>query len=528
MREKLRGALQEAAGSAVEFELRRHRTDEFTARGEYSSNLAFVLAAKIKSTPQMVAERLQSDFLLPGVDCITSKGFLNFRMNDETLHESLTRAVNEGENYGASEALKGQRINVEFVSADPTGPLQLAHGRIAVTGDALCRLLALAGADVTREYFLNDTESSSKLRLLGESVAAHYNRVFGREEEMPEGALDDAFVREVAAQIAARDGNSFLLRPDAERISVFAHEAREAAVESQKQTLRALGVAFDVWTSESALSGDGRVAAIVARLQKAGHLSEKEGALWLKTSAFGDEADRALQRANGQYTYLASDIAYHAYRFERGFDQLVNIWTVEHEQYLARTHAALLAADYPAQNLNVLVCENTQLTRDGAAQDGEREFLLNDALEEVDAQALRFLWLLPEWNEFAAIELDVAQRDDESNPSYAARLLPSRLKTLERQENAAGQAETGAVQWNEAERQLARLVALWPGEAAQAAHERRPQRVARFVVELSGVVRQLLVQARPDRNPSAELLRAGHVVAVNALRVLGIEAREQF
>lgn len=523
MRRELKEALLALANEVAEFEIRRHKTTEFTARGEYSSNIAFVLAAKIKNNPHTIAQRLQSGFLLRGVDCTMSKGFLNFRMNDETLQNSLARALSEGDRYGSSSVLKGQRINVEFVSADPTGPLHLAHGRIAVAGDALCNLLALAGGDVTREYFLNDNEKSSKLRLLGESVAAHYNRSFGRDEEAPEGMLDDVFVRGVAARLAKHNGESFFLRSKADRLAVFAHEAREAAVENQKETLRTLGVAFDVWTSESLLSGEGRIAAILERLEKAGYLYEKDGALWLKTTAFGDEADRTLRRANGEYTYLASDIAYHAYRFERGFNQLVNIWTAQHEQYLARTRAALSAADYPADNLQVLVCENTQLLRDGAASDGE--LTLNDALKEVDHVSLRFLWLLPEWNEPVSIDLDNARRDDESNPAYAARLLPSRLKTLE---NAAAALPDGDAPWNEAERQLARLVALWPDEAAQAAQERRPQRVARFVLELADVVRRLLTEMRPSRNTSVELLRAGHVVAVNALRALGMEARDQF
>ena len=524
MRRELKEVLLALAGDTVEFEIRRHWASEFTARGEYSSNIALVLAAKIKDNPHRIAEKLASGFLLKGVDCVASKGFLNFRMNDETLHSSLTRALSEGNRYGASDVLKGQRINVEFVSADPTGPLHLAHGRIAVAGDALCNLLALAGADVTREYFLNDNEKSSKLRLLGESVAAHYNRSFGRDAEAPEGLLDDVFVRAVAARLAKHNGESLFLREKDERLAVFVHEAREAAVENQKETLRALGVTFDIWTSESSLSGEGRIASMLERLDKAGYLYEKDGTLWLKTTAFGDEADRTLRRANGQYTYLASDIAYHAYRFERGFDQLVNIWTAQHEQYLARTHAALSAAGYPADNLHVLVCENTQLSRDGATSDSE--LTLGDALKEVDGISLRFLWLLPEWNEFVGIELDSARRDDESNPAYAARLLPSRLKTLENA--AAALPDGGAAQWNEAERQLARLVALWPDEAAQAAQEHRPQRVARFVLELADVVRRLLTEMRPSRNTSVELLRGGHVVAVNALRALGMEARDQF
>jgi arginyl-tRNA synthetase len=527
MRENLRTFLSELGGGQIEFEIRRHAPHDFAARGEYSSNLALVLAAQVGSTPDAIAAQLQSKFSMPGVVCTAQKGFLNFRMNDEELHEYVDRALDEGERYGGSTADAGRRVNVEFVSADPSGPLHLAHGRIAVTGDALCRLLSFSGADVTREYFLNDDETSAKMRLLGESVAAHYNRRFGRDEEMPEGALEDAFVQNVAQSIAAREGNALLLKPDAERISTFAHAAREAAVESQRQTLRALNVHFDVWNSESALMRDNRLQSVAARLQNAGHAYEQNGALWLKSTAFGDEADRPLRRKSGEWTYLASDIAYHAFRFERGFDLLINIWTSQHEQYVARTRAALEAADYPAQNLEVVVCEDTQILRDGTAQ---RDLLLDDALEIVEAENLRFLWLLSPWDEVSKIELETARRDDESNPAYTARLLPARLNTLlrEAESRVPGELQSPSQEWSDSQRQLARLVALWPDEAKLAAQERRPQRVARFVLELAEATQQMLSASRPGGSTPTSLLRAAHIVATNALRLLGMKPSNQF
>lgn len=535
MREILRAALEAcvktSTGSEIGFELRRQSPQNFPTRGEYSSNIALALAAKIQSTPAAVTGDLvqQLQQKLENIDCVAAQGFLNFRMNDDSLHTSITRALTEKERYGASSKLAGRRINVEFVSADPTGPLHLHHARIAVAGDALCRLLALQSADVTREYFLNDIETSSKMRLLGESVAAFYEREFGRDQELPEGALDDDFVHQVAAQIAAREGNQFLLRPDAERLAVFAHEAREAAVESQKKTLRALNVSFDVWSSESALYGDGRVASILEKLQNSGHVYESGGALWLRTTSFGDEADRPLRRKSGEFTYLASDIAYHAYRFEHGFDLLLNLWTSQHEQYLSRTCAALRATDYPVEKLEVLTCESTRLLRDGnAVGDGDSAAVLEVALEEIEAENLRFLLLLADWNEVALIEIETASSDDESNPAYAARLLPSRLSTLIGQSEALGDESNASGEWTNSERQLARFVALWPDEIASAISERRPQHIARFVLEMADATRELLSAARPDRSTPVGLLRAAHITAGNALRALGIEPRDNF
>jgi arginyl-tRNA synthetase len=527
MRETLRATLQKIGDEKTSFEIRRHAPKEFEKRGEYSSNIALALAAQGGSTPDAVAAQLQHQFSWPGVICTATKGFLNFRMNDETLHQFVERALDEGERYGGSTPAAGQRVNVEFVSADPSGPLHLVHGRIAVAGDALCRVLSFSGADVTREYFLNDDETSAKMRLLGESVAAHYNRSFGRDEEMPEGALQDAFVKNVAQSIAEREGNALLLRPETERISTFAHAAREAAVESQRQTLRALNVHFDVWNSESALLRDNRLQSVATRLQNAGHAYEQGGTLWLKSTAFGDEADRPLRRQGGEWTYLASDIAYHAFRFERGFDLLINVWTSQHEQYVARTRAALEAAAYPAQNLEVVVCEETQLLRDGAAQ---RELLLDDALEIIEAENLRFLWLLSPWDEVSKIEIETARRDDESNPAYAARLLPARLNALlrEAENRVPGELQSPPQEWSEPQRQLARLVALWPDEAALAAEERRPQRVARFALELAEATQQMLSASRPAGSTPAPLLRAAHITATNALRILGMKPTDKF
>jgi arginyl-tRNA synthetase len=289
--------------------------------------------------------------------------------------------------------------------------------------------------------------------------------------------------------------------------------------------LRALNVHFDVWNSESALIRDNRLQSAATRLQNAGHAYEQDGALWLKSTAFGDEADRPLRRKSGEWTYLASDIAYHAFRFERGFDLLINIWTSQHEQYVARTRAALEAAAYPAQNLEVVVCEDAQLLRDGIAQ---RELLLDDALEIIEAENLRFLWLLSPWDEVSKIELETARRDDESNPAYAARLLPARLNVLlrEAESRVPGELQSPPQEWNDLQRQLARLVALWPDEALLAAQERRPQRVARFVLELAEATQQMLSASRPNGSTPAPLLRAAHIVATNALRVLGMKPKD--
>jgi arginyl-tRNA synthetase len=447
-------------------------------------------------------------------------------MSDEALQKSIERALREGRDYGSNTSLAGKRTNLEFVSADPTGPLDLQHGRIAATGDALCRLLEACGASVTREYFLNDSEGSSKLRLLGESVSALYLENFGHSSSAPEGIVRDAFTRGVARELGERRGNELLLVPDAERIAVCTHEAREAAVTQHRQTLKRFGTHFDVWTSESALRRDRLVDSMIDKLRAAGHAYEKNGVLWLKSTAFGDEADRPLVRGGSDYTYLAADIAYHAYRFERDFELLINIWTAQHQQYVARTQAALRAAGFETQRLEVLLCGDAVALRDGEPwQIEEREPSLSEALEEFDADNLRLLLLLGEYSEPVRIEREVALRDDESNPAYALRLLPSRLNTLLRQSQAQPETQNPV---SGTESHLARLVALWPDEVETAARERRPQRIARFLLEMGEATRSLLSSTRPESNLSTDVLRAASVVTENGLRMLGVEPRTNF
>ncbi len=538
-------------------------------RGEFSSNIALALAARVGIAPRELAQRLApraAACLGWTGDVTAANGFLNFGMNDEFLHSQIGRAMEGGERWGAGAALAATRILVEFVSAEPNGPLPLGAARIAALGDALCRILALQGADVTREFYLNDDASNSKMRLLGESVAAHYGAAFGHDIEPPEGALDDAFVRGVAAGIARDEGDIHLRLPENERTAAFARRALQAAVARQKQTLHDFGVNFDVWTSEQALRDEGRVEATLNTLRERGHLFERDGAQWLRTSAFGDEADRPLLRPTpdapaGKPTYLASDIAYHAFKMERGFDRIINIWTVEHRAYVGRTHAALRAAGCDAERVEVVLCEGVRWLRDGTPVQRGRDggaFTLDEALAELDRDTLRFWLLLRDWDAVAQVDDELASRDDEINPAYAARLVPARLSTMlgelearAASESASETANVGSATplWSEEERNLARLVALWPDTVETAALRREPQRVAHFLSAIAATVRALLAASRPDSaNASAgaaaqaeegpqrtqsqkakleariELLCAARVTAVNALRALGMEA----
>lgn len=508
--------------------------------GEWTSNAPFQIARICGRDAVQIGHTLGACLAPHFAGRIeVAAGRLNFHMNDDFLRETFDRSEREGAHFGAGEALAGQRILVEFVSADPTGPLSFVSGRHAALGEAMCRLLENQGARVTREFYLNDATSSSKIRALGEGVAHWYLEAFGRASGAIERDANEPFVRGIAAELARRDGAKWLDASEEERLAAGSQAALESAVAAQKATLERFGVRFDQWVSETDLARQGRVELTLERLREQGFTYERDGALWLQTSRFGDESDRVLTRSNGAPTYFAGDIAYHIWKGERGFERIITLWGAEHRPYIARTQAALEAAGCDGARYEFLICEGAVLQRDGATLrlgSGGGALLLDEEVAEIGADALKFGFLRVETSKVAAIELEIARRDDETNPAYAAQLLPSRLARLARE--AQGQiaaspsvAEEPEIAWSAGERELARLVALWPDEAAEAASRREPARVARFVAEMSAATRILLQKSPPSTAPlpqRLQLLRAAGNAALSALKMLGIEGREKF
>ena len=510
--------------------------------GEFSSNAPLQAARELRQSPAQIGQTLLKR-LSPAFDGRIQMvaGHLNFFMSDNSIVEALERAAREGAHYGSGDALNGQRILVEYVSSDPTGPLPFAAGRRAVIGEAICRLLEDQGARVTREFYLNDATTSSKNRLLGEGVAAYYLKAFGQNASAPDGAFDNAFVRAVAAELARRDGAKWLDVSPMQRLAACSAAALEAAIESQRATMEQLGTRFDAWVSETSMLSDGRVAAAIELLQSRGQTYQNAGALWLKTSDFGDESDRVLQRGDGSPTYFAGDIAYHLSKVERDFNAVINVWNATHELYVKRTLAALRAAGAPVEKFEFIIVGGANLKRDGVPLRlglSGSEILMNEELGELDGDRLKWFFARTPSEKTAEIDIETAARDDETNPAYAVQLLPSRLARLTREAqgrtNAASanaKIEASEIEWSAGERELARLVALWPDTAHAATARRSPALVANFALEMAHATRDLLSATAPAAAPNAlrlELLRAAGFVAAAALKTLGIEARDRF
>jgi len=463
---------------------------------------------------------------LPHYKITIQNNYLNFSMNDSLLQSQIDEALQQGANFGAQDQWSGRRISVEFVSADPIGALSARRGRIAVCGDALCRLLKWQGASVTREYLINDDESTSRLNLLGESILAQYSALFGKESKPPEGALDTPFVREVAQQIAERDGNRYLMEPEDEAAKTFAGDACRRAIRSHQRSLEALDVHFDLWVYETALISEGRLKTATDLLQEHDAIYERDGITWIATSKWGDETDRSLTRKSGAPTYLASDIAYHLYRFERGYDTLINIWGDEHEQYVGRTQAALAAVGFDPDRIKVLLCASLHWARDGVnLPENESPTSTDEALTLFDTTTFRLALLLQEMDQPAVLDRELLSRDDQSNPVYQLLLLPARLANLQRE--AEAQNTEKASEWNEAETALARWIALWNETVETATAQLAPHRIAAYLQEGAKLTEKLLAAHRPDQSLDGKLLKAASQVTANGFEILGVNAAEK-
>lgn len=500
--------------------------------GEYTSNFPLQQAKKRGQTPAQIGQTAR-ERLGPfwSGHIVLEQGRLQFHMSDDTFLLELERATREGAHYGASNFLAGQRILVEYVSSDPTGPLPFGAGRHAAWGEALCRLLESAGARVSREFYLNDQTSSSKLRALGESVANAYSSAFGRNT-----GLSTAFARTLGGEWARHEGARWLQESPEDRLEAATNFALERAVELQRTSLERFGTHFDSWVKESDLERNGQIERVLAQLTERGLTFTRDGALWLRTTEFGDDADRVLRRASGRATYFAADIAYHSWKAERGFDHVLNVWSAGHGPYIPRTKAALRAAGLDESKFEFLTVEEAALERDGLPIRlglGGGPLVLDEEVEEIGSDALHWFFVAKPASKVAAVDLEITTRDDESNPAYAAQLLPSRLATMRRalEGRLSSTAPGDEDAWNPGERELARLVALWPDCLENAAKDRAPEKVADFVSQLAKATRELSRQNAPSLAPTTrrlDLLRAAGNVATNALKILGLDANERF
>jgi arginyl-tRNA synthetase len=457
--------------------------------GDYSTNAALLLAPGLGAPPREVAERLGKELerrLGASLERfeIAGPGFLNLFLADRWLAGSLAEVLAGGESFGAGGADPPERIVVEFVSANPTGPMHVGHARNAAYGDALARLLVLHGHEVTREFYVND--AGSQVRKLGESI-----RSLAHGEEVAEDGYRGEYVEQLVAQL-----------PDASELEPqeLGRAAVAVMIDQIAASLIKFRVSFDLWTYESKLhEGDpSPVAHTLAILEQQGHTYRDEGALWLRTTEYGDDKDRVLVRSNGEHTYFASDIAYHQDKRERGFDRQVDVWGADHHGYVGRIKAAYAALGGDPEHLDLLIMQLVHLMRGGErAQMSKRagEFVtLDDLLTEIGVDAARWYLLARSHETTVDLDLDLAREQSNENPVYYVQYAHARIAAVlakageERVERAlasAGDGNGGPAPLHAAERALVLQLLAFPGEIAEAVARRAPHRITAYALQLA-------------------------------------------
>jgi arginyl-tRNA synthetase len=502
--------------------------------GDYATNAALVLAPVVKAPPREVAERLGGalrDRLGDALERVevAGPGFLNLFLADPWYIGALDWVLAAGDGFGGGVAARSLRINVEFVSANPTGPLTAASGRHAAYGDALARVLRFAGHDVTREYYFND--AGTQIEKLGESIRAR-----ARGEEVPEGGYEGDYVRELAAEIpgaADMDGHELA------RVGV------ELMFDRIKATLRAYRVEFDVFFNERTLH-EGSPSAVdraFERLTEQDHVYRSEGALWLRTTSFGDDKDRVLERSSGQPTYFAADVAYQEHKLERGFDELILPLGADHHGYIARLKTIMASLGADPDRLEIPILQFVHVVEGGtrASMSKRRgEFItLDELIAEIGVDATRYFMLSRSHDSTIDLDLDLARRESSENPVYYVQYAHARIASVRRkagEERVARALATrgGDLDLHPSERALVKKLLAFPEEVDEAAARRAPHRVTAYALELAQAFTAFyrdcqVVGAEPDSREDWRL-RLSVVTQrtiARALDLLGVTAPDE-
>ena len=500
--------------------------------GDLACNVAMVWAKQRRKPPRAIAEAIvknleDRDGILAKVE-IAGPGFLNFSFSPEFYYERLREFDARQEltpNLG-----RGGKVQVEFASANPTGPLHVGHGRVAVIGDVLARLLGATGFTVEREYYVNDT--GNQMEKLGQSIYVRYRELFGEKIDFPEGGYPGDYVRELAMEARQRWGEKFLSEPQDAAVAFFSQYGGENLLATIRDDLSRFGIGFDSFVSEKDLRARGEVEKTIALLAGRNMLYEQEGARWFKSTAYGDDKDRPLVKSDGELTYFASDIAYHRNKLERGFKKLINVWGADHHGYVARLKAALGALGYDPEALQVVLVQLVQLTRGGVpVRMGKRqgEFVsLREVLDEVGNDAARFFFLMRKSDSHLDFDLELAKKESSENPVFYVQYAHARIASIFEQARQSGVEMTDrsarAVKLERLsepeELALIKHVIQLPEAVEESVNELEPHRLVFYLLELAGEFHRYYNRFRVVSD-DADLTKARLILLRSVQKVIG-------
>ncbi len=512
--------------------------------GDFATNVAMLLARQAKMPPRKIAEIIvaqipvnQSGF--KQVD-IAGAGFINFYFDNSWLYGIPNLVQTMGNEYGLNQK-QNKKVQVEFVSANPTGNLHMGNARGGAIGDSLANILHLAGYDVEREFYIND--AGNQIEIFAESLEARYLQLTGHDVKFPENGYAGQDVIDTVKGIISRYGKDWVALSSEERRRCLVEEALQEKVTYIAKTLQEFGINYDVWFSEKTLHQAGKIDEVIAELEREDYVYEKDGALWFKSTRFGDEKDEVLKRANGLPTYFAADIAYHKDKFERGFDWVINVWGADHHGHIARMKGAIQALGYNPDQLDILLMQLVRLLRSGNVVRMSKRtgttVSLDELIEEVGRDAARFIFVMRNPDSHLDFDLELAKQQNQDNPVYYVQYAHARICSIFRQAEAAGISMPPVEQINSAllkepeELDLLRKIADFPEEINVAARTMAPHRIARYVMDLAGLFHSFYNHHRVINDDQALqearllLMSVTRITIKNALCVLGVSAPEQ-
>ena len=512
------------------------------SHGDYSTNLAMQLTKLLKRNPRQIAEAIiealdKENANIEKVE-IAGPGFINLFLAKDAMTSIIKEVLEEKEAYGTTTYGQGTKYNVEFVSANPTGDLHLGHAKGAAVGDSICRIMSAAGYDVTREYYIND--AGNQIHNLALSLYARYKQAFGQDVTMPEDGYHGKDIIDIATKIKEIDGDKYLEMDEGKAIVFFRNKGTEYELQKIKDILNEFRVSFDVWFSETSLYENDRVVPTIEKLKAAGYTYEEEGALWVKSTEFGDDKDRVLIKSDGSYTYLTPDIAYHLNKLDRGYEYLVDLLGADHHGYINRMKAAIQALGYNADQLNIDIIQMVRMMNNGEPVKMSKRtgnaVTIKDLIEEIGVDATRYFFVSKAANTPFDFDIGLAKSKSNENPVYYAQYAHARMCSIKAQAAKANidYSDKYDLLVNPKEIELVKHINEFRNVIIDSAINRTPHKITNYVQRLAQLFHSFYNECYVIDEDNLELsgqrlalVEATRITMANALNLIGVSAPEK-
>lgn len=512
------------------------------AHGDYSSNIAMQLTKVLRRNPREIAQGIIDaiDLNAGNIDHveIAGPGFINLFLKKDAMTSIIKEVLEEQDNYGKTDFGQGIKYNVEFVSANPTGDLHLGHAKGAAVGDSICRIMKAAGYDVTKEYYIND--AGNQITNLALSLYARYLQAFGLEKELPEDGYYGKDIIEIANKIKDELGDKFLNSDEKEAVAYFRKIGTEYELQKIKDILKEFRVVHDVWFSETSLYDENKVVPTIQKLKDQGYTYEAEGALWFKSTEFGDDKDRVLIKSDGSYTYLTPDIAYHLNKLDRGYEYLVDLLGADHHGYINRMKAAIQALGYNADQLNIDIMQMVRMVENGEVVKMSKRtgnaVTIKDLIDDIGVDATRYFFVSKAASSPFDFDLGLAKSKSNDNPVYYAQYAHARMCSIERQALTAKVeiADHFELLTHAKEIELVKHINEFRNEIVESAKQRAPHKIANYIQRLAQLFHSFYNDCYVIDEKNMELssqrlalVKAAQITLKNALNLIGVSAPEK-